>query len=86
MDLLGTYRGYEIGVNLYSNGDRKSTKWHSSIQINLIGRAATKPHLFTEELDSTLSKARERAVHIAMALIDKLPGVAPISDGDLSND
>lgn len=86
MDRLGTYRGYDIAVTLHSNGDRKTPKWHSSIQICPIGRAATKSCFTTEPSYSTVSEARDRAIRIAKFVIDERPNVAAISDNDLSED
>jgi len=86
MDRLGTYRGYDIAVNLYSNGNRKRPQWHSSIQISPTGKWSPEPSFMTEPLDTTLSEARERAVRVAMAIIDKRPGAIPVSATDLSDE
>jgi hypothetical protein len=84
MDQLGTYRGYDIAVTLHSNGERKTPKWHSSIQISPIGKAAADPCITTEPLHGTVSEARNRAIHIARFIIDERPNAAPIGDNDLS--
>jgi len=86
MDRLGTYRGYEISVNLHSDGARKCAKWHSSIQIGLVGRTAPEPRFASEPVDSTPGEARERAVRIAKSIIDDRPDALPVSDDDLSED
>jgi hypothetical protein len=86
MDQLGTYRGYDIAVTLHSNGERKTPKWHSSIQISLIGRAATEPCFTTEPSYSTVSEARDRAFRIARFVIDERPDAAAIGDNDFSEE
>jgi hypothetical protein len=86
MDQLGTYRGYDIAVTLHSNGERKTPKWHSSIQISLIGKVVTEPCFTTEPAYSTVSEARNRAIRIARFVIDERPNAAPIGDDDLSEE
>jgi hypothetical protein len=83
MDQLGTYRGYDIAVTLHSDGERKTPKWHSSIQISPVGGAATEPCFTTEPSYSTVSEARNRAIRIARFVIDERPNAAPIGDDDL---
>jgi hypothetical protein len=86
MDQLGTYRGYDIAVTLHSNGEWKTPKWHSFIQISLIGRAATGPCFTTEPAYSTVSEARDRAFRIARFCIDERPDATAIGDNDLSRE
>jgi hypothetical protein len=86
MDRLGTYRGYDIAVTLHSNGERKTPKWHSSIQISRIGKAPTEPCFTTEPSDSTVSGARDRAIRTARVIIDERPDAAPVGGGDLSEE
>jgi hypothetical protein len=83
MDQLGTYRGYDIAVTLHSNGERKTPKWHSSIQISPIGKAVTEPCFTIEPACGSVSDARNRAIRIARFVIDERPNVAPIGDDDL---
>ncbi|CAN7353417.1 hypothetical protein [Massilia sp. LjRoot122] len=83
MDQLGTYRGYDIAVSLHSNGESKTPKWHSSIQINLVGRAVTEPCFTTDPGCSTVSEARILAVRIAKFVIDGRPNAASVGDDDL---
>lgn len=86
MDRLGTYRGYDIAVNLHSNGNRKSPAWQSSIQISLTGRSIPEPCFMTEPLDATPGDARQRAARVAMSIIDRIPGAIPVSIDDLSEE
>jgi hypothetical protein len=86
MDRLGTYRGYDIAVTLHSDGERKTPKWHSSIQINLIGKAPTAPCFTTEPSASTVSGARDRAIRIARFIIDERPDAGPVGGDDLSEE
>ena len=65
MDQLGTYRGYDIAGTLHSNGERKVSKWQSSIQISPICKAATERCFSTEPSYSTVSGERNRAIRIA---------------------
>jgi hypothetical protein len=83
MDRVGTYRGYDIAVSLHSDGRPKTPKWHSSIQISPVGRAATEPCFTTEPSYGTVSEARNRAIRIARFVIDERPNAAPIGDDDL---
>jgi len=83
MDQLGTYRGYDIAVTLHSNGERKTPKWHSSIQISPIGKAAAELCFTTEPSYSTVGEERNRAIRIARFVIDERPHAAPIGDNDL---
>lgn len=83
MDQLGTYRGYDIAVTLHSNGERKTPKWHSSIQISPVGKRATEPCFTIEPAYGTVSDARIRAIRIARFVIDERPNDAPIGDDDL---
>jgi hypothetical protein len=86
MDQLGTYRGYDIAVTLHSNGERKTPKWHSSIQISPIGKAVKEPCFTTEPAYSTVSEARNQAIRIARLVIDERPNAAPIGENDLSEE
>ena len=83
MDQLGTYRGYDIAVTLHSNGERKTPKWHSSIQISPVGKAVTKPCFTIEPTYSTVSEARNRAIRVARFVIDGRPDAATIGANDL---
>jgi hypothetical protein len=83
MDQLGTYRGYDIAVTLHSDGERKTPKWHSSIQISLIGKAATEACFTTEPAYGTVSEARNRSIRMARFVIDERPNAGPIGDDDL---
>ena len=83
MDQVGTYRGYDIAVNLYSNGERKTPQWHASIQISLVGKRVTEPCFSTDPSYGTVSEARDRAIRIARFVIDERPNAAPIGDNDL---
>jgi hypothetical protein len=83
MDQVGTYRGYDIAVNLHSNGERKTPQWHASIQISLVGKRVTEPCFSTDPSYGTVSEARDRAIRIARFVIDERPNAAPIGDNDL---
>lgn len=84
MDRLGTYRGYRIAVTLHSNGERKTPKWHSSIQISRIGAVAMAPCFTTEPSTNTVGEARDQAIRIARFFIDERSDAAAIGDNDLS--
>jgi hypothetical protein len=86
MDQLGTYRGYDIAVTLHSNGERKTPKWYSSIQISPVGKKVAEPCFTTEPAYSTVSEARNRAIRIARFVIDERPNAAPIGGDDLSEE
>lgn len=86
MGQLGTYRGYDISVTLHSNGERKTPKWHSCIQISLIGKVVTEPCFTTEPSYSTISEARSQAIRIARFIIDERPNAKSIGVNDLSEE
>lgn len=83
MDQLGTYRGYDIAVALHSNGQLKTPKWHSSIQLHFVGNAVPEPCFTTKPRTSTVGEARILAIRIARTVIDRRPNAAPIGDNDL---
>ena len=83
MDRIGTYRGYVIELELYSNEESGSTRWHAAVQIRPIIHPATEPRFAVQPSDDNPGAARSRAVRVAKAIIDERPNANAVHENDL---